>query len=199
MTPIFCGFSSAFLATPPVGIQMKKTLDKSGVLSFLGGGDLRSIGGSDEVAMKVLTKPELFGALFDGMTHGDPVIRARSADAVEKITRTRPDLLEPFKKRLLTEIASIPQQEVRWHVAQMIPRLALSPRERDMAVKLLLGWVDSEKSRIVKTFSLQALADISKDDDTVKKAAMEKLKEAVNGGVPSMAARARKLLKEFDG
>ena len=50
----------------------------------------------------------------------------RAADAVEKITARRPELLRPHKRRLLTELALIPQQEVRWHVAQMLPRLSLS-------------------------------------------------------------------------
>lgn len=173
---------------------MKKIPDKSDILSTLGGGDLRSIGRSDEVSRKVLEKPELFGAVFDGMTHGDPVIRARSADAVEKITKSRPDMLAPFKKRLLTEIADISQQEVRWHVAQMIPRLALSPNERVKVIKTLFSWVDSEKSRIVRTFSLQALADLAKDDAAIKKAVKEKLEDAVKNGAPAMIARSRKLL-----
>ena len=173
---------------------MKKIPDKSGILSSLAGGDLRSIGRSDEVARKVLEEPELFGGVFDGITHSDPVIRARSADAVEKNTKSRPDLLAPFKKRLLTEIAAISQQEVRWHVAQMIPRLPLSSRERNMVVQTLSLWVDSEKSRIVRTFSLQALADLAKDDPAIKKVVKEKLEDAVKNGAPSMIARARKLL-----
>ena len=53
-------------------------------------------------------------------------LRMRAADAAEKITCRRPDLLVACKQRLLDEIAAVPQQEVRWHVAQMLPRLALT-------------------------------------------------------------------------
>lgn len=81
----------------------------------------------------------------------------------------------------------------------MIPRLPLSPNERANAIKILFKWVDSEKSGIVKTFSLQALADLSTRDDNLKKVVREKLEHAVKNGAPAMAARARKLLKTFGG
>ncbi|MEK7785160.1 MAG: hypothetical protein AAB658_07015, partial [Chloroflexota bacterium] len=58
----------------------------SAILKKLEGGDLRSIGRSEEVAADVLADPALFGELFDGMLDDNPLIRMRAADAVEKIT-----------------------------------------------------------------------------------------------------------------
>ena len=40
----------------------------------------------------------------------------RSADAIEKVSSQQPEYLKLFKKRLLKEVASIDQQEVKWHV-----------------------------------------------------------------------------------
>ena len=46
-----------------------------------------------------------------------PAACTRAADAVEKITRRFADLLRGLEDRVLTEVAAIGQQEVRWHVA----------------------------------------------------------------------------------
>lgn len=78
------------------------------------GGDRRSIGKSPEVVDELLVDPKLFNVVFDGMLSENPVIRMRCADAAEKITSLRPDLLQPQKRKLLREVARIPQQEVRW-------------------------------------------------------------------------------------
>jgi len=67
----------------------------------------------------VLAGPGQFRLVFDAMLVPDPVVRMRAADAVEKITRRRADLLRGLEDRVLTEVAAIGQQEVRWHVAQL--------------------------------------------------------------------------------
>ncbi|MEK7323777.1 MAG: hypothetical protein AAB217_00810, partial [Chloroflexota bacterium] len=87
----------------------------STILKKLEGGDLRSIGRSEEVAADVLADPALFGGLFEGMLDDNPLIRMRAADAVEKITLEHPEYLRPYKKKLIKQVAQIEQQEVRWH------------------------------------------------------------------------------------
>jgi hypothetical protein len=87
------------------------------------GSDRRSIGRSEEVVSEVLADPGQFRLVFDAMLMPDPVVRMRAADAVEKLTRRRPDLLRGLEGHLLTEVAAIDQKEVRWHVAQLLPDL----------------------------------------------------------------------------
>lgn len=60
----------------------------------LAGGDFRSIGKSNEVVTEVLTDPKLFNDLFSGLFDTDPLVRMRTADAVEKITAEKPELLQ---------------------------------------------------------------------------------------------------------
>jgi len=98
-------------------------------------------------------KPELFSALIDATTAPDPVVRMRAADAAGKVTRRRSDLLNSCKQRLLDGVAAVPQQEVRWHVAQMLPRLALTTAKRERAVEIPTGDPDDEGS-IEWTFSM---------------------------------------------
>jgi hypothetical protein len=166
------------------------------LLQQLEGGDLRSIGRSEIVVDEVLQNPSLFGIVFDGMSAADARIRMRCADAVEKITARRPDLLVPYKTQLLAENARSDQQEVRWHVAQMIPRLALDPQEREQAVQVLLGYLgEGERSKIVKTFAMQALADLAIQDQALLPRIIPVLEKCARTGSPAMQSRGRKLLK----
>ena len=50
----------------------------------------------------------------------------RAADAIEKITMRHPEYLQPYKTQLIEQLALIDQKEVRWHVAQMVSRVAWS-------------------------------------------------------------------------
>ena len=70
------------------------------ILEKLRGGDLRSIGRADEVAEDMIENPILFEAVFEGLFDGDPIIRMRSADALEKASSLRPEYIQPFKRQL---------------------------------------------------------------------------------------------------
>jgi len=168
----------------------------SDLLGKLQGGDRRSIGRADEVVADVLNDPALFDDLFQGVLHHDPVMRMRSADAVEKITREHPEYLKPYKAQLIQHVAAIEQQEVRWHVAQMFPRLDLSDEERARAAEILMGYLHDE-SKIVKTMSMQALAELAEQDAGLLPQVMELLKELVETGSPAMRSRGRKLLEKL--
>jgi hypothetical protein len=168
----------------------------SAVLKKLTGGDRRSIGKSNEVAAEVLANPKLFGIIFDGMLDADPVLRMRCADAVEKVTIEHPEYLRPFKKRLLEQIAKSGQQEVRWHVAQLFSRLEWSSKERRVIVDILKHYL-TDKSKIVKTFSMQALADIAEQDAELRPPIIQQLKLLARTGSPAMKARGKKLLAKL--
>ena len=163
------------------------------LLTKLEGGDRRSIGRSQEVVEHVLADVSLFPALFEGMVSSDPVVRMRAADAAEKVAASRPDLLQPFADRLLDKVAAIDQQEVRWHVAQMLPRLRLTDAERARAVALLEGYL-GDKSKIVQTFALQALADLAQQDVSLVPRVIGTLEEMIVAGSPAVRSRSRKLL-----
>lgn len=168
----------------------------TGILQKLGGGDRRSIGRSEEVVAEILEDPSLFSDLFEGMLHDDPIVRMRAADAVEKITASHPEYLRPYKRRLLNEVADIPQQEVRWHVAQLLPRLELDATERKAIYAILLSYLEDD-SRIVKTFSMQALADLAELDASYRPSVIAVLEEQTASGSPAMQSRGQKLLKKL--
>jgi hypothetical protein len=167
------------------------------LLAPLAGGDRRTIGRSDEVVAMVSKNPKLFPSLIAGLWSGDPLVRMRAADATEKVTRTKGELLQPYKKELLGLMAEASQQEVRWHLAVMIPRLALNAKERQIAVAALHTYLE-DRSSIVKTFALQGLAELAENATSMRPAVMELLRESTRSGTPAMKARSRKLLLRLE-
>ena len=169
----------------------------SDITTLLNEGDLRSIGNVSKVLRLVDDQPDLFHEVIQAMVNADPGIRMRASDAVEKITRTKPDLLQAHKPFLLNEVMEQNQQEVRWHVAQLIPRLDLSPQERSLAAGKLFAFLD-DSSKIVQTNSLQALVDLAWEDDELFKQVKAEVERLVDTGSPAVSNRAGKLFHELD-
>lgn len=166
------------------------------IMMKLAGGDRRSLGRAEEVVGEVLSRPELFDALIACILSDDPIVRMRAADAAEKITAQLPALLAPHKRLLMKVARECEQQEVRWHMALMLPRLRLTPKEHDAVVSIMTGYL-ADRGSIVKTHALQALADLSRHDAPLRARVADLLEEAVTSGTPAMRSRARKLLKEI--
>lgn len=164
---------------------------------MLGGGDLRSIGRADEVVRLVLTRPDLFAPLLEGMLSDDPVLRARCADVAEKLSVVHPEWLVAHKALLITRLSCNPQPEMRWHVAPMLARLPLDAHERVQVVAMLTEWLHAPGS-IVRTMAMQALADLAERHEALRPEVVRQLRELSVAGTPAMRARGRKLLKRLD-
>jgi hypothetical protein len=163
---------------------------------MLRGGDRRSIGKANQIAKLVLSEPKRVTELFKCLWDENPVVRMRAADAAEKITVTRPELLNPHKKELLGLLEEAEQIELRWHMALMVPRLELNASERQRAAATLQRYLE-DRSSIVKTFALQGLADLAQQDARLREPARRALEGGLRTGTAAMKARARKLLKEL--
>ncbi len=166
------------------------------ILRLLEGGDRRSISGVAEAVAMVSRNSKLFPGLIKGIWHDDALLRMRAADAAEKVTRIKPDLLRPHKGALLGLLAEATEQELRWHLAVMIPRLTLNHDERQLVVSVLESYLE-DRSSIVKTFALQGLADLAREDSRIRAGVIERLREATRNGTAAMKARSRKLLLEL--
>lgn len=170
----------------------------SKILQKLKGDDLRSIGKTDEVVQDILNDPSLFKEVFEGMLNKDPVIRMRSADAIEKVSVKHPEYLQLFKSKLINHVSKIEQQEVRWHVAQMFSYIKINKTERDKIIKILLSYIVTDESKIVKTFSMQTLADFAEKDEQIKSRMINLIKGMIKNGSPAIISRGKKLLKQLN-
>jgi hypothetical protein len=166
------------------------------IAAMLQGGDRRSIGKANQIAILVLSEPKRFAELIQCLWDEDPIVRMRAADAAEKITVTRPKLLNPHKQELLGLLAEAEQIELRWHLALMVPRLSLTSPERQRAAASLQRYLE-DRSSVVKTFALQGLADLARRDTSLRELAKQTVEESLRTGTAAMKARARKLLKEL--
>jgi hypothetical protein len=162
---------------------------------LLKGGDRRSIGRSNQMVKLVLRSPRRFAELIQCLWNDDPIVRMRAADAAEKISVVQPELLKPYKTELLGLLAEAEQIELRWHLAQMIPRLPLTQEERRRAAEPFQLHLE-DRSSIVRTFALQALTELSRSDDKLRPRIKELLEQSIVTGTAAMKARARRLLKE---
>lgn len=171
---------------------------KSKLLEKLTGGDLRSTGKSNLVVNLVLKNNDLLPELIKGLFCDEPLIRMRSADALEKICQADPSLLLPHKKVLLTKALSINQQEVKWHIAQILGVISLTKKERTQAIPTLTQWIKkTEKSKIVRVSALQTLTNFIITDPSLKPVLLPQIKGELKNSVGAIASRGKKILKQL--
>jgi len=169
---------------------------RSKLLSLLQGGDRRSIGRSNQVVAIVLREPQNFAELIQLLWSDDPLVRMRAVDAAEKITLKKVELLAPYKAELLGLLSEAEQQELRWHLALLVPRLPLTKSEARRAAMSLRRYLE-DRSSIVKTFALQALFDLTGIDPSLRESTRSLLEDSTRTGTAAMKARSRKLLKKL--
>lgn len=167
------------------------------IRELLNGGDLRSIGHVDAVVKIVENNPDRFEELMTGLTDDRPVVRMRSADAVEKVTRRHPELLRPHQATLVQQLYLATQQEVRWHLAQVMPRLTWAEEEATEIVRVLTSCIDTETSAIVIVNSLQTIFDLSAVLPRFRDELKDLLKIQLETGSPAVKSRCKKLLQKL--
>jgi hypothetical protein len=104
--------------------------------------------------------------------------------------------LVPYKMKISQHLSKIEQQEVRWHIAPILARLPLTDTEELAVVNLLLSYTNDHSS-IVKTMSMQALADIALRSHRLLPEVTQHIKELSVIDTPAMKARGKKLLKSL--
>ena len=168
----------------------------TGVRAELRGGDRRSIGASDRVVAQILdvgaAHAPLLADIIAGLMDVDAVVRLRCGDVAEKISRQQPLWLLPHKRLLLELADEAKDQELRWHLAQTLPRLTLAASERARMFRCLETY-RRDQSRIVRVCALQGLFDLALQDDSLQPLVCRHVETALRAGSPAEKARARKL------
>ncbi|HLI75317.1 MAG TPA: hypothetical protein VKV02_00105 [Acidobacteriaceae bacterium] len=145
----------------------------------------------------VLDRPSLVSDLIGCAFDAREGVRMRAADALEKVSRIQTEPLRPFVGLLLGLFEETGQNEVRWHLAVLLPRLPLSVEERCRTVAVLERCLEA-KSSLVRTFALQGLADLARQEESFAPLVLDRLRTAERTGTPAMKARSRKLLRELE-
>lgn len=167
------------------------------ILEKLRGGDLRSIGRANEVAHEVENNSALFRAVFGGLNHNDPVVRMRSADVIEKVTKNKPELLSDYTSQVISILGSAEQQEVCWHMAQVVPRLECTVNEENEIIEALKKYL-LHKSKIVRVGAMQSLAIFAERKSSILNEVIEIIRVQKETGSPAVQSRGRKLLQQLE-
>lgn len=147
------------------------------ILAALSSGDRRSIGRANEVVAHVLEKPDSVRLLIGALSDMDPVIRMRAVDALEKVSVSHNEWLDPHAQDLIGFARNSGQQEVRWHMAQILPRLALSGPQRLSVTRIFFDYLEDD-SKIVRAFAMTALAQFAVEDPHLRARVVPLLEKA---------------------
>jgi hypothetical protein len=127
------------------------------------------------------------------MMTGKITLELAEIDALEKATRNDATILQPLRADILA-LAGSRSKEIRWHVAQLLPRLTLRDKaQRRMRADILKRWFDEDSSRIVRVNALQALCDLARTEPRLCAETARRLSAALSDPSAAVRARARKL------
>ena len=161
----------------------------SAVRDKLTGGTRTSVGSADEVIQKLLKNSAGLPAIYDLFLDEDPVVAMRASYVAMKVAEQKPDSVEPFAKQLLKNLDLYIQQEVRWHVPQLLAHLKLSLAQKRKAYEVLMEWSETDKSKIVGYYSLQTAANFAEADDKLLRDFIPRLKKLNKTGAKSIQNR----------
>ena len=151
-------------------------------------GDLRSDIMASEVAAEVINDLSLLPDLTAGLNEKDPVVRARTADALEKVTRQRPGVIKDKLPTLVRMALTDPVPMVRWHMAMIFSNLDLEHDEKVWIVDTLIQML-GDISEFVKNWTISSLCILGRQLPELREKILDNVKYLEDDD--SMAVRSR--------
>ena len=183
---------------PRSGTDSKRATESSGELAAAHAhASERAIERPSGVRATAEGRPKQVAELVDALAGEDPVVRLRAADALEKVVRTHSAALGPHVAELLGPIADTKQAEVRWHIAQLIPRLVALGGSARRARRVLEDYL-TDPSVIVRTEAMTSLVTLANDRPAMRARVRELVAEAASMGHAAERARARRLARAVE-
>ena len=175
-----------------VGVAM------AGVRDTLSGGTRTSVGDADQVIQKLLKAPSGLADVYKLFLDEDPVVAMRSSYVAMRVAEQKPDSVKPFTKDLLKNLELYTQQEVRWHIPQLLVHLDLTKAQKRRAYEVIMDWAETDKSKIVGYYGFQAAADFAETDQTLLQDFIPRIRKANKTGAKSIQNRCKKIAKQLD-
>ena len=98
----------------------------------------------------------------------------------------------------MSVMKSADHKELKWHIAQLIPRVELSKAELAEVRHILNYWtLKKNESKIVRVNALQGLFDLSQKYSEVKKDLVDAIALVEHELIPSIQARIKKIKKNL--
>lgn len=170
---------------------------RESVREMLESGGRLDAGRVRQVVERVDGKPRKLKQLVECLWDENVAVANRAADALERVTRERPEQAQKWKASLVGLIAEAEEKKLRWKLALVVPRLKLTQPECRRAVAAMRSYLD-DPSSIVKTAALHGLADLTRQDSSLLPEVLGLLCVAGRSGTPAMRARSRILLEKLE-
>jgi hypothetical protein len=170
-------------------------MDANDFAKLLLDNDLRTIK-QNNIVIRSVNDQKSFDELFRLTFHHERTLVMRAVDAVEKLTVRHPEFLQSHKSQLLHALKSADHKELKWHIAQLIPRVDLDGKEIEDVWHILTYWTQNRnESKIERVNSLQGLFDLSKLHPEFKNDFEKTLESIEHEMIPSIQARIRRIKK----
>jgi HEAT repeat protein len=163
------------------------------VLAKLAGDDLRSDGNANEVADEVIRNPKLLGGLVQGLDEPDDVVRARTAHAIERISRANQETLLELMTRFIGLATKDKVPMVRWHLAMIFGNMALLKEAADLATSALMSLLDDE-SVFVRSWAIVSITLIGRRDKSKRLKIVDRIKTLQHSNSIAIRTKARKAM-----
>jgi hypothetical protein len=174
-----------------------RTILSIGTGGRTGRGGRLAAGRAPEVAALLLRQPRKAERVVECLWDEDAGVANRAADALERASCIRANLIAPWKEALLGRMTDSAENKLRWNLALMISRVPLTIAETERAAALLRTWLD-DKSSIVKTSAMHGLAGLTRWNPAMLPDVLDLLRILSRSGTPAMRARGRILLKSLE-
>jgi hypothetical protein len=150
-----------------------------------------------DAAMRVLENPRLGRQLVECLWDEDEGVAGRAADALETVAAESPRTVAPWKDALLGLLVEVGPAKLRWHLGLIVTGMRLTRPECRRVYGALQGWLD-HKSSIVKTCAMQGIAELTRQDLSLKDEVLDLLRVLSRSGTPAMRARGRVLVEQLE-
>ena len=147
---------------------------------------------------KALLSVPMRREIYDLFLDDDPVVAMRASYVAMKMAQSDPSTAHEFKGSTLNNLANYTQQEVRWHVPQLLVHMKLTPAERRMAYAVVMEWSETDPSKIVAYYGLQAAASFAEVDDTLLEDLIPRLRTLNARGAKSISNRCKRIAKQLE-
>jgi hypothetical protein len=159
-------------------------------------GTTRDLGPTNKVASEALRKHALIEQLVNALDDERIVVAHRAANALKKIQRINPALIEPFAKHILKHALNTEHMHTGWNLTIIVGELPLRGRDKALAIDLMFEALSS-RSALQRVFALQALTNYALDDAALRQRVQPILQQALTDSSAAIRARARKLVKQI--
>ncbi len=170
----------------------------AGIKAKLSGGTRTSVGDADRVIAKLLKDPSDLIEIYNLFLDEDPVVAMRASYVAMRVAEKSPESVKPFSKELLEDLERYKQQEVRWHIPQLLVHLELTKAQRRKAYEVLMNWAETDSSKIVGYYGFQAAADFAEMDEALLQDFIPRIRKANLTGAKSIQNRCKKIAKQLD-